>query len=223
MSQIETLMARDGHTFQVYIAPPPPRPRGAVLVVQEIFGLTRSIRDAADRFAADGYLAMAPALFDRIHRALVLGYSAAEVEQARGYRAQISNAQAVLDIGAAAAVARHAGKIALVGYCWGARLAWVAAAQTAFAAAVCYYGAGIPDELPQVPACPTLLHFGEQDQSIPRSQIEQLRAAYPQGSYELYPAAGHGFANSERPAVYNAAAADLALARTQAFLAQHVG
>jgi carboxymethylenebutenolidase len=215
-------MARDGHTFQVYIAAPSSRARGAVLVVQEIFGLTRGIRDAADRFAAEGYLALAPALFDRIRRGLVLGTSPPEVEQARGYRAQIATAKAMLDIGATAAVARHAGKVAVVGYCWGGRLAWVAAAQAVFAAAVCYYGTGIVDELPQVPACPTLLHFGDADPSIPPAAIEQLRAAYPQGVYELY-TAGHGFGNSERPAVYNAAAADLALARTLAFLAQHVG
>ncbi len=222
MSQFETLMARDGHTFQVYIAPPPARARGAVIVVQEIFGLTANIRAAADRFAAEGYLAMAPALFDRIRRGLVLGYSAPELQQARGYRAQVSTARATLDIGAAAAVAAHAGKVAVVGYCWGARLAWAAAAQRSFAAAVCYYGPGIVDELPQVPSCPTLLHFGDQDRSIPPSVIEQLRAAYPQGTYELY-AADHGFGNSDRVAVYNAAAAELALARTQAFLAQHLG
>lgn len=222
MNQLETFMARDGHTFQVYIASPAARPRGAVLVMQEIFGLTQSIRAAADRFAAEGYLALAPALFDRVRRGLVLGYSAPEIEQARGYRAQLATPETVLDISATAAVARHAGKIAIVGYCWGARLAWIAAAQPLFAAAVCYYGAGIIDELPQVPACPTLLHFGEQDRSIPPAAIEQLRAAYPLGTYELY-AADHGFGNSERPAVYNAAAADLALARTLAFLAQHVG
>jgi carboxymethylenebutenolidase len=222
VSQFQTFMARDGHTFQVYIASPAAAARGAVVVVQEIFGLTRSIRAAADRFAAAGYLALAPALFDRVRRDVVLGYSAPEIEQARGYRAQIATPKAVLDIHAAAAVARHAGKVAVVGYCWGARLAWVAAAQDAFAAAVCYYGAGIVDELPQVPACPTLLHFGERDGSIPPAAIEQLRAAYPQGEYALYPA-DHGFANSDRPAHYDAAAAELAFTRTRSFLAQHIG
>jgi carboxymethylenebutenolidase len=222
VSQLETFMARDGHTFQVYIAKPPARPRGAVLIVQEIFGLTGNIRAAADRFADDGYLAMAPALFDRIRRGLVLGHSAPEIQLARGYRAQIETAKAVLDLSATAAVARHAGRVAVVGYCWGARLAWVAAGQSGFAAAVCYYGAGIVDELPQVPVCPTLLHFGTQDHSIPPAVVEQLRAAYPQGIYELY-AADHGFANSERTEVYDAAAAELARTRTQAFLAQHVG
>jgi carboxymethylenebutenolidase len=222
VSRFETLMARDGHTFQVYIAPPAGRARGAVVVVQERFGLTANIRAAADRFAAAGYLAMAPALFDRIRRGLVLGYSLPELEQGRGYRAQIATAQATLDIGATAAVAAHVGKVGVVGYCWGARLAWAAAAQGSFAAAVCYYGPDIIHELPQVPSCPTLLHFGDQDRSIPPAVIEQLRAAYPQGTYELY-AADHGFGNSDRVAVYNAAAADLALARTLAFLAQHVG
>jgi len=222
VSQFETFMARDGHTFQVYIASPAARPRGAVVLAQEEFGLTHAIRVAAERFAAGGYLAMAPALFDRLRRGLVLGYTASEVQQARGYRAQIATDKAVLDIGAVAAVARHAGKVAVVGYCWGARLAWVAAAQALFAAAVCYDGAGIVGELPLVPACPTLLHIAVADPSLPPAALEQLRTAYPQGLYELY-AADPGFANSERAAVYNAGAAELAFARSQAFLAQHVG
>jgi carboxymethylenebutenolidase len=222
VSQFETFMARDGHAFQVYIASPPSRPRGAVVLAQEEFGLTAAIRAAADRFATGGYLALAPALFDRLRRGLVLGYTASELDQARGYRAQIPTDKAVLDIGAVAAVARHAGKLAVVGYGWGARLAWVAAAQKLFAAAVCYDGVDMVAELPLVPACPTLLHIALPDPSLPPAALEQLRAAYPSGIYELY-AAEQGFANSERPAVYNAAAAELALARSRAFLAQHVG
>ena len=222
MSQFETFMARDGHEFQVYIASPAGRPRGAVVLVHAQFGLTHAIRDAADRFAAGGYLVMAPALFDRVRRGLVLGYTADEVEQGRGYRAQIATDAAVLDIGAVAAVARHAGKVGVLGYCWGACLAWVAAAAGRFAAAVCYDGVELVDGLPVVPACPTLIHVAVPDPSLPPAGLERLRSAYPQGIYELY-ASDQGFANWERAAVYNAAAADLALVRSQAFLAQHVG
>jgi carboxymethylenebutenolidase len=224
MSQTETLMARDGHVFSAYVARPPAHARGAVVIAQEIFGLTPHIRRMADSYAADGYLAVAPALFDRIHRDLVLGHSPAEVEQARGYRMQIDDAKAVLDLTAAAAMAHHSGKVAVIGYCWGGLLAWLAAsaAETPFAAAVSYYGARIGEHLAHTPCCPAMLHFGDHDTSIPAAEIERIRSAYPQGVYYLYPA-GHGFNNEDRPGNYDAAAAALARSRTNAFLAQHIG
>jgi carboxymethylenebutenolidase len=215
-------MARDGHKFSTYLAKPAGKARGAVVIVQEIFGLSPWIVRTADSYAADGYLCVAPALFDRVRRNLVLGYSPPELEQAMGYRRQIDTAKAVLDIGAAAAMTRHAGKVAVIGYCWGGMLTWAAASELPLGAAVCYYGAGIPKLLPKVPACPTMLHSGEQDKSIPVSDIELLRAAYPQGIYHLY-AAGHAFANDDRPDHYNADAAALARSRTNAFLAQRIG
>jgi carboxymethylenebutenolidase len=222
MSQSETLMARDGHTFSTYIAKPAGKARGGVVVVQEIFGLTPHIKSVADGYAQMGYLAVAPALFDRVARGIVLGYSAPEVEQGMGYRKQIATAKALLDIAAAAAICRHAGKVAVIGFCWGGRLAWTAACEVPLGAAVCYYGGGIVDELPKTPKCPTLLHFGEHDKSIPLSDVERIRAAYPQGEFHVY-AAGHGFSNDERPQLYDAAASKLAGERTAAFLAQHIG
>ncbi len=222
MSHFETLMARDGHTFQVYFASPAGQVRGAIVVIQEIFGLTEHIRGIADSYAAEGYLAIAPALFDRLRRGLVLGDSPEEVERARGYRQQIPAEKSTLDIAACVAVVRHSGKVAALGYCWGGTLAWLAAAQIPLGAAICYYGAGIPDHLDHTPTCPTLLHFGERDASIPQAAVESIRAAFPQGLYYLY-AAGHGFNNDTRPQHYDAAAAALARERTQAFLAQHIG
>jgi carboxymethylenebutenolidase len=222
MSQFETLMARDGHTFSTYIAKPAGKARGGIVVVQEIFGLSPHIRAVADSYAQQGYLAVAPALFDRVARSIVLGYSPAEVEQGMGYRKQIPTAKAVLDIAAGAAICRHAGNVAVMGFCWGGRLAWAAACEVPLGAAVCYYGGGIVDELPKTPKCPTMLHFGEHDRSIPLSDVERIRAAYPQGIYHLY-AAGHAFSNDQRPQNYDAAATALAGERTAAFLAQHIG
>jgi len=215
-------MARDGHEFKAYIAKPAARARGAVVIVQEIFGLTPWVLRTADSYAAAGYLCVAPALFDRVRRNLVLGYSPPEVEQAMGYRKQIDTAKAVLDIGAAAAMARHAGKVAVIGFCWGGTLTWAAASELPLGAAVCYYGAGIPKLLPKVPNCPTMLHSGEQDKSIPPGDVEQIRAAFPQAVYHLYPT-GHAFANDDRPDHYDPDAAALARSRTDAFLAQHIG
>jgi carboxymethylenebutenolidase len=222
VSQTETLMARDGHKFSTYLAKPAGKARGAVVIVQEIFGLAPWIERTVDSYAADGYLCVAPALFDRVRRNLVLGYSPPEMEQGMGYRKQIDTAKAVLDIGAAAAMARHAGKVAVIGYCWGGMLTWAAASELPLGAAVCYYGAGIPKLLPKVAACPTMLHSGEHDKSIPLSDVELVRAAYPQCIYHLYDA-GHAFANEDRPDHYNAEAAALARSRTNAFLAQHIG
>jgi carboxymethylenebutenolidase len=222
VSQYETLMARDGHTFSTYIAKPAAKARGGVVVVQEIFGLSPHICRVTDSYAQLGYLAVAPALFDRVGRGLVLGQSPAEIQQGVGYRRQIPTAKAVLDIAAAAAVCRHAGKVAVIGFCWGGRLAWAAAAEVPLGAAVCYYGGGIPEELPKIPQCPTLLHFGERDTSIPPSDVERIKEAYPAGVYYWY-AAGHGFNNDDRPEHFDAAASALARERTVAFLTQHIG
>ena len=222
MSQTETLMARDGHTFSTYIAKPPGKPRGAVVVAQEIFGLAPHILRVADSYAQQGYLSLAPALFDRIARGIVLGYSPTEVEQGLGYRKQISTAQAVLDIAAAVAVCRHAGKVAVIGFCWGGRLAWAAASELTLGAAVVYYGGGLLEELPKTPKCPTMLHFGIHDRSIPLEDVERLDAAFPAGSFHLYEA-GHAFNNEDRPQNYNASASMLARERTAAFLSLHIG
>ena len=218
-SQVQPLMARDGHTFSVYMANPSKRAQGAIIVLQEIFGVTSWIRRVVDSYAAAGYLTVAPSLFDRIRRGIDLGYSTPEVEQAKGYRARIAVDKAMLDIAACAAVIRHAGRLAIMGFCWGGTLAWTAASDLKPSAAVCYYGAGMLVQQPRPPACPTLLHFAEHDPGIPLSEVEQLRSAFPQGEFHLYPA-GHGFANEDRADHYDAASATLARSRTDEFLAR---
>lgn len=222
MSHFETFMARDGHPFQAYLARPSGTARGAVVVLQEIFGLSPHILAMTDGFAAAGYLALAPALFDRVRRGLVLGNAPEDLECGRGYRQQIKTSKTLLDIAAAIAVARHTGKVAVVGYCWGGTLAWLAAAELPLGAAVCYYGSGIAEHLDRTPACPTQLHFGELDASIPPAAIARIRAAYPEGHYYLYPAV-HGFNNDSRAQHYNATAAAQARERTREFLVQHIG
>ncbi len=222
MSQSETLMARDGHEFDAYIARPTGRARGAVVVLQEIFGVNRHIRAVTDRCAAAGYLAIAPALFDRVARGLEFGYTEAELPTARGTMMQIDAAKALRDIAATVAVVRHAGRVGVVGFCWGGRLAWLAGCEQPLAAAVAYYGTRIGQLLPQqVPRCPTQLHFGERDEHIPAAEIEQIRTACPQAEIHLYPA-GHGFACDER-ASFDAPSAALAWQRTQEFLGRHLG
>ncbi|HLQ12567.1 MAG TPA: dienelactone hydrolase family protein [Steroidobacteraceae bacterium] len=217
----ETLMARDGHQFAAYLAPAAGTPRGAVVILQEIFGVNEHIRSVCQQFAAAGYLTMAPALYDRIGRNLELGYGAQEIERARGYRLQLDEAKAMLDVSAAVNVVHHAGRVALVGYCWGGQLAWIGAGTLPVQAAVGYYASRLWEKLDRVPACPMLFHFGAHDASIPAAQLEPVRAAYPEGHYYLYPA-DHGFNCSAR-AGYDAASAALAWERTQDFLRQHIG
>lgn len=220
--QWETLMARDGHQFAAYFAKPQGPARGAVVVLQEIFGVNAHIRSVTERFAAAGYLAIAPALFDRVGRNIELGYDNPNTfQQARGYAMQIQREQALLDIQAAVNVVKHAGRVALVGFCWGGQLAWIAARTVTVQAAVTYYASRIGEHLDGTPVIPMLLHFGSQDESIPLADVEKARLLFPRGEFHVYDAK-HGFNCDERQA-YDAASAQLAWQRTLTFLHQHVG
>ena len=147
MGEWQTLMARDGHTFNAWLSPPAGAPRGAVVVLQEIFGANAHIRDVADRFAAAGYLAIAPALFDRVGRNIEFGYGPDDIQRARGTRMQVKDADALKDIAASINVVKHAGRVALVGFCWGGTLAWIGARTLPIRAAVGYYVSRIGDHL----------------------------------------------------------------------------
>ena len=221
MGELTTLMARDGHEFNAYLTAPQGKARGAVVVVQEIFGVNPHIRAVTDQFAAAGYTAIAPALFDRIKGGISLGYSAAEVQQGVGYRLQIKRENMVADLSAAIAVTRHCGRVGVIGYCWGGYCAYVAACELPVACAVAYYGGSIAANLATLPKKPMMYHFGEQDGHIPLTDVDKIRAANPEGIFHLYPA-GHGFNCTER-ADYNAASAQLALQRTLEFFGRYVG
>lgn len=219
MGDFTTLMARDGHEFQAYLAAPPGRPRGAVVVLQEIFGVNGHIRAATDSFAAEGYTAVAPALFDRIRRGIELGYGDADRDEARGYAQQLEPEETLKDVAAAVAVVRHSGRVGTVGYCWGGALSYRAACDLPIACAVVYYGN--PRDTGKTPKCPVMYHFGSADKSIPLAAVERLKAAHPAGTYYVYEGAAHGFNCDLRPS-YDAAAAALARRRTLDFLARRL-
>lgn len=221
MGEITALMARDGHEFSAYLAAPKGRARGAVVVIQEIFGVNHHIRAVADRFAAAGYLTIAPALFDRVRRGIELGYTAPEVQQGIGYMLQIKSEKFLADVAASIAVVKHAGRVGIVGYCWGGTVAYVAACSLPVSCVSSYYGGSIVQHLERTPAIPVMYHFGERDTHIPRSDIEKIRAADPRGVFHLYPA-GHGFDCTER-ADYEPTSSKLAFERTLAFFGEHVG
>jgi carboxymethylenebutenolidase len=216
MGEFTTLMARDGHEFNAWLTAPKGPARGAVLIAQEIFGVNHHIRNVAESYAAAGYVTIAPCLYDRIRRGIELGYSEREVQEGRGYRLQIPKEKTLLDLGASINVVKHAGRVAVVGYCWGGTLSYLAACELPIACAVSYYGGQIKDHLAKSPRRPVLYHFGEKDPYIPASDIEKIRAADPTGEFHLYPA-DHGFNCDERGS-YDPASASLALTRTHAFL-----
>ena len=222
MESMVELVAADGFRLSAHRAEPVGAPRGAVVVVQEIFGVNAHIRSVCDGFAAEGYLAIAPALFDRIRRGVDLGYTADDIAAGRELKAAASNDHALLDVAAAQAALAGAGKTGIVGYCWGGFVAWMAAARLpGFACAVPYYGGGMIEAIGEQPRCPVMMHFGEQDQMIPVSGVKRLQAAHPAHQVFLY-AANHGF-NCDHRGSFDAAAAALARKRTLEFFRMHIG
>jgi carboxymethylenebutenolidase len=221
MGEFTTIMARDGHEFQAWLAAAPGRPRGAVLVIQEIFGVNSHVRKLADQFAAEGYTAIAPSLFDRVRRGIELGFSPTDLQEGMGYVKQLDPEATRRDLAAAIAVVKHSGRVGAVGYCWGGSLAYLAAVELPLACAVVYYGK-VVNYLDRKPRCPLMYHFGTEDRSIPLADVERLRAAYPQAPIYTYEGAGHGFNNDQRES-YQPQAAALARTRTLEFFARYVG
>ena len=222
MGRMLELTATDGFTLSAYRADPTGRPRGALVVTQEIFGVNSHVRSVCDGFAADGYLAIAPALFDRYERGFEVGYKPEDIAQGRELKAKAQIDAALKDVSAARALAAAAGKVGIVGYCWGGYVTWMAAARLdGFACAIPYYGGGMLEAVAERPRCPVLAHFGELDQAIPVEGARKFAAAHPEIEVHIYPAE-HGF-NCDQRGSYDAASAKLARERTLAFLRRHVG
>lgn len=223
MGHMIELMAKDGHSFSAYRADPAGEPRGGVVVLQEIWGVNDHIRRVADGYAADGYVAIAPALFDRVERDLTMDEYTNETRN-RGFAAmqKVNHDEAMLDIGAAADSVSAAGKVAAVGFCFGGRLAWLAAARVPdISASVGYYGGGIPGLAAEQPRCPVILHFGERDQHIPVASVQEFGKAQPTVPIYMYNA-DHGF-NCDQRGSYDAPSAKLARERTLEFLRKNIG
>ena len=222
MSQTIKLTASDGATSDAYRADPAGRPKGAIVVLQEIFGVNPHIRRVADGFAADGYLAIAPALFDRAKPGVELGYTPDDIPIGRDLVAAVGHERTMLDVAAAVAAAAEGGKVGVVGYCWGGSLAYAAASTLpGVDAAVGYYGGNIAKSLDRKPKVPLMLHFGEHDDHIPMTDVEKIRAALPGVPVYSYDA-GHGF-NCDARGSYDKPSAAEALERTLALLARHLG
>jgi carboxymethylenebutenolidase len=222
MSKTVDLRAADGHALSAYLAEPHAAARGAVVVIQEIFGITDHIRSICEDYAGQGYLVIAPSMFDRLELGVELPYGQDGVSRGAILAKKLDLNAALLDMQAAIDhVAAAAGHVGLVGYCYGGTLAWLAAAQaTGLSCVASYYGSHVVNLLDRTPQVPTILHFGARDKMIPLTAVDKIRAAHPQVPVHLY-AADHGFNCSERES-YNADAATLARERTLALFLEHV-
>jgi len=228
MGTVIELKAADGTRVPAYEARPAGSPKGAVVVIQEIFGVNSHIRSVADGYAAAGYLAVAPATFHRVKPGVELGYTEADMGEGFGYKTAVEALPApgvLQDIQAAVDHAAQAcgGKVGVVGYCWGGLLTWRAACTlSGLSAAVPYYGGGVTSEaeVARQPRVPVLAHFAEQDSWIPMDTVEAFKKAHPEVAVHTY-AAHHGF-NCDQRGSWHAPSAQLARERTLAFFGQHL-
>lgn len=215
------LTAADGHKFSAYRAEPADTPKGAVIILQEIFGVNAHIRKIADSFAQLGYVAIAPSLFDRVKPSIALAYDEAAIAEGVQLMNEAGLEGPIADIQATADAVKSAGKVAIIGYCWGGYLAYLSANRVnGLACAIGYYGGGIVEDYREKRKVPTLLHFGENDALIPIGGVAMFRTQRPDVSAYAYPA-GHGFNCDERDS-YDAEAAQKALERTLSWIFQYV-
>jgi carboxymethylenebutenolidase len=229
MGTMIELQAADGSRVPAYEARPLGSPKGAVVVIQEIFGVNSHIRNVVDGYAAEGYLAVAPATFHRVKPGVELGYAETDMGKGFGYKTAVEALPApgvMQDIQAAIAHAAQAsgGKVAIVGYCWGGLLTWRAACTlTGLSAAAPYYGGGVTTEaeIARQPRVPVLAHFADDDKWIPLDTVDAFKQAHPEVTVHTY-AAHHGF-NCDQRGAWHAPSAQLARERTLAFFAQHLG
>jgi carboxymethylenebutenolidase len=217
------LTASDGHRLDAYFAERSSPARGAIVLVQEIFGVNSHIRSVADDYATQGFHVIAPALFDRVQPNLELAYNPPDTAQGMKAARQIGMDSALLDVAASISHARVEWpelKVAVLGFCYGGSLAWLAATRLDPAAAVCYYGGQVAANAAETPRCPVMMHFGAKDAHIGPEEIEKIRGAHPDLPLFVYDA-GHGF-NCEQRKDFEPQSASLARQRTLEFLRKHL-
>ncbi|MCE9641804.1 MAG: dienelactone hydrolase family protein [Betaproteobacteria bacterium] len=222
MGTMIQLTAADGHKFSAYRVEPKGKPKGAIIVVMEIFGVNSHIKKVTDEYAADGYLAIAPAMFDRVHPGLDVGYGPEDLEIGRAAMKKVSLDDAMKDIAATMKNVESAGKIGIVGYCWGGTATFKAACSLGgLACASAYYGGSIPGLIAEKPKCPVMFHWGETDHSIPLEKAKEVAAAHKTQTHHFY-AAGHGF-NCDQRGSYSAEASKVARERSLEMFRKYVG
>lgn len=220
MGKFISLTAADGQALAAWLSEPAGPPKASIVVLQEIFGVNSHIRDVTDRWAALGYRAIAPALFDRIEPHFDAGYEADDRQRAMAMIGKLDMDKALLDIAAAIAYAPKIGKTGIVGFCLGGLLSWLAACRLTCEAAIAYYPGRIGQFKDEQPHCPVMMNFGLRDSHIPQDQVEGLRLAHPEIPIHLYDA-DHGFSCDQRGS-FDAPSAELAWRRSVDFFATHL-
>jgi carboxymethylenebutenolidase len=222
MGEMIRLTAADGHEFDAYKAVSNETPKGGICVIQEIFGANAHIREVTDGYAAAGYLAIAPALYDRAERGVDLGYTPEDMQAGRDFRAKVGDEGPVADITAVVKELQSAGKVGTVGYCWGGTLSFLAATRVdGVAGSVIYYGGQIVPYKDETSNAPLLMHFGDMDAGIPMEDVDQIKAAQPQADVHIYNA-DHGF-NCDHRSQYDEDSCRVARERSLVFFAQNLG
>ena len=217
------LTTSDGHTLGAYKATPDGNPKGGIVVIQEIFGVNQHIKNVTDEFAKNGFLAVAPALFDRTEKGLELGYGQDDFQKGKETRGSLNDEGIQNDVQAAIDEAAKAGKVGIVGYCFGGYVSWLAACKcNGLSAASTFYGGGIHAKREDTPKVPVILNFGDNDGGIPLSQVHDIKEANPEIPCYVYDEAGHGFCCDDRES-YNQGACERAHKRTLDHFASHVG
>lgn len=225
MSEWVKLTAEDGNELSAYVARPAGEPKAALVVVQEIFGVNEHIQSVADEWASEGFLCIAPAMFDRMQKDVFLNYDEAGWAEAMKFAKQIDFDKALLDVNAAIDWLRSSVEtpVGIVGFCFGGTMAWVTSCRSKVDAAVGYYGGAIANFLNEEPQNPIMLHFGAQDAHISAEDVGKIQAAHPEVPIFNYSDAGHAFNRKADPSAYVADAAMLAKKRSLLFFEQHMG
>ena len=220
MGEIVQLTSADGFTLGAYEAKPAGAPKGAIVVIQEIFGVNIHIREVVDGYAADGYYAIAPQIFDRIEPNIELGYEEADMNIGIDLAfAKLQMENTLMDLQAGIDAASAQGKVGVVGYCFGGLLTWLSACElNGVTAAAAYYGGGLVNEAGRTAKCPVIMHFGALDAHIPLTDVDKIKEAQPDTPVYVYDA-DHGF-NCNHRGSYNEAASVEAKARTLAFFGE---
>ena len=221
MDQMITVTAKDGHVMDAYRADPDGTPKGGIVVPHEIFGVNEFVKECCDNFAKAGYAAVAPSVFDRSKRGVVVASKGGDPAIGMAVRKNLTDDGLLADMDAAAEVLRPLGKIGVSGMCFGGYMTWIAATNLELDCAVGFYGGNTVSKKDNTLNCPTMFHFGEKDQSIPLDQVEAIQAAHPEMPIHIYDGCGHGFCNNMRDN-YNAEAAKLSWNRTIAFFDEHL-
>ena len=210
-----TMKMSDGAEIGVYHVEPTGKRRGGLVLIQEIFGVTEHIKECCDRFAAEGYEVLGPAVYDREAPGFEASYSPEDIQKAiKIARGEHPFDLSIADAGTCIDALKAKGPVFITGYCYGGSVTWAAACECdGLAAASGYYGGNIPSMAEWNPRCQTILHFGREDHGIPMEAVQKVQNLHRDVKVYVYDGVGHGF-NSDRRTDYNEAAAKLAMQRT---------